>query len=308
MEKNKIVFLVVLLLVCALPLAAAEKIDFSYNFMEDSPDNRPFIKGLSYAVFDVSELYEKPEINAQKTVTVPAGTEIKEIGYTDKYIGEPSNGEAWLSGTIDGRKLFMRDSVLAKAWMNGDIDGDGKKELVLYGLDLQKYREGNKDGIIKVIKGGKIAAEANFEPMIWAIPGRVPGDSGYAMAISLVAPKGFIPPVKFIKLSYRTSAEGYRFGDVYFLWRKGKMSHVLTVKEYMDPVDDLTCKAYFPVEKGGKTNRIIIKESFDYGSDEPPKEGQGGYDRTAVYKWDGKSFSLIKDEKKFRKWVPYDPE
>lgn len=264
----------------------------------------------AYIFFDGTKMYEKQDLNSAKFVAASAGTVLSRLRWTREKIEYGKRGlENWYEGVEPGgNTVYVKDSSLAQASFMADFDGDGKNELFLYGLDFETYKPGAKSGMIKVLKGGKTVTSINFEPMIYYDGERVPNYSGYEISASLISPKGFTPPLKLIKLEMHSKNESFPFGDAYFLWKAGELSHSFSVEQNWGPVHSLTCKAFFPVEKNGKANSVIIKESFEYGLEEAPGPGEGSYDRTMVYRWDGKGFRKVKDEKKYLKWVPNNPE
>ncbi len=263
-------------------------------------------EGVSaYIVFDGAKMYEKPGNFSSEYVTAAAGTMITDASLTRVKTKSKKGGyEDWYKGTEPGGKtIYVMDSSLAAASLEADFDGDGEKEIFLYGLDYETYEPGAKSGMIKIIKNGKTTAFSYFEPLIYYDGKRIPDYNGYSISASVILPGGFSPPVKLIKLKIFSENESFPFGDVYFLWKNRTISHCFTAAQDYGPVNSLLCGVSFPKDKGGRKNSVIINETFEYGLDEEPKKGEGSYDRITEYKWDGKNFTKIRGEKKFKKWA-----
>jgi len=182
---------------------------------------------------------------------------------------------------------FVWGGSLAKAALSADLDGDGKRELVLIGV-------GGKPGAnpadtrrvvtARVINGNGGATSAlGFAPVEMR-----EGDSfGYTLSAQAISKdKGLSGRPGLVRVQFRYGACDYPNGDAYLVYSQKQLRYGLTAVSVANEVGSMVSEVIFPSDKNGKKGRVVVRTVTRQG-DETTSKIVRTFTDTKTYAWNG---------------------
>jgi hypothetical protein len=225
-----------------------------------------------------SPVLDRLPISSQVKILAQTGSSMTLSGYKEnwyhiQYMAKGQTGKGYIWG-----------GLLAKAWIEKDLNGNGKKDWMLMGI-------AKKDGMFKtaearMVRDGKLLSSVTFRPIETSADSH---DFSYAVAARHEKPDRFkpVPDLFYIKFEY--GACDYENGEIVLFWNGKKLGYGFEASGMSGEAGSIEYKILYPGAEDIEKNQIKVLQTIT-------NREEGSTDTSwTLYQWTGEEFKVIRE-------------
>jgi hypothetical protein len=250
--------------------ACTQKNAISFSSFEGSDTQLAFIPADETLVYKDTSGNKLGILNIGDSILVQCNpTEYCGVFYDGWYRAHVKvNGEEQL--------VFVKANQLARGDYS-DLDGNGKKELLIYGYTAHHQDSFSNPVFVKGIENGKEIYSQQF--------------TAYNdLFIDVLGPKGF-PGLSFLRIDYGLEACDYPHSAIFFYFKDGHLHKLLEDDYSFSEYASVSSEYIFPSDSLGEKNRLKVYRSLTY-NDEMREPGDTDLFDTIVYEYRNGKFQV----------------